>query len=66
MEDKYLNVEEVCKFLKISRSTLFKLKKEAKLPYAKLGGTLIFDRDDLIKWVDDQKVTELPQSEMQK
>lgn len=55
MEDKYLDVAGACKFLKISRATLFKLKKEGELPYIQATRSLVFDRDDLIEWMNKYK-----------
>jgi excisionase family DNA binding protein len=58
MIKKYLSVEETCEFLGIKRTKLYKLKNEGGLPYIKLGGSLKFDVEDLIKWMDSLKETD--------
>lgn len=55
MEDKYLDVKQACEFLKIGKTKLFRLKKEGKIPYIKVEGSLCFDKDDLIKFMDSHK-----------
>ncbi len=58
MIKKYLSVEETCEFLGIKRTKLYKLKNGGGLPYIKLGGSLKFDVEDLIKWMDGLKETD--------
>ncbi len=55
MEKKYLNTQEACEFLGISKATLFRLKKEGRIPFIKLGNSLKFDKDDLIKFMNNLK-----------
>lgn len=55
MEDKYLDVKGACEFLKIGKTKLFRLKKEGRIPFIKLDGSVVFDRDDLIKFMDSLK-----------
>ena len=57
MEKKYLNTDEACEFLGISRPTLYRLKKQG-LPYFKLGGSLKFDKEDLVKWIERLKTSD--------
>ena len=45
--DEYMTFGEVCKFLKISTSTLNRLKAEDKIPYRKIGGCIRFKRSEL-------------------
>lgn len=57
MEKKYLDVDETCGFLGVSRTTLYRLRKEG-LPYIQLKGSLKFDRDDLIQWMNSLKTSD--------
>lgn len=47
---QFLNTKEACELLGVSRTKLYELKKEG-LPYIKLGGSLRFDKDQVIEWV---------------
>lgn len=58
MKKRYLSVEEACEFLGIKRTKLYRLKKEGGLPYIRLGGSLKFDEEDLVKWMDSLKKTD--------
>lgn len=55
MGKKYLNVDEACEFVNMSRAKLFKLKKEGRIPYIKIDNILSFDRDDLIEFMNSHK-----------
>jgi excisionase family DNA binding protein len=52
-----LTVEDVAKFLKISKSYAYKLAESGKIPYVKLGKSLRFDKEDVIRWFEEQKKT---------
>lgn len=48
---KLLKVEEVCELLSISRTTLYRLKKEG-LPYIKINdGVIRFEEDRVLEWI---------------
>ena len=57
LHDKYgsfLNVQDLCKILKVSRFVIDRMLKKGELPAAKLGGQYRVRTDDLIKWWDEQ------------
>jgi excisionase family DNA binding protein len=54
-EEKYLDIKETSRFLKISMSTLNRLIKQNKIPSYKIGDRRLFDKDELIEWMRTQK-----------
>ena len=56
MEEDFLTVEELCKWLKISRATADRWRKEG-LPFIKQGRLVRFCKDDVMNWLKkkDQK-----------
>jgi excisionase family DNA binding protein len=55
MLEKYLNTTEAATFLKISKSTLYKLVMRKEIPYHKLGRRTLFDTDELIAFVNGDR-----------
>lgn len=55
MDKKYLSVSEACEFLGIKRTKLYLLKKEGRIPFIKIDKTLVFDKDDLVKFMESLK-----------
>lgn len=49
--DKVMTITELSKYLKISRSTLYKLAQEGKLPAQKVGRHWRFHRDSVDEWL---------------
>ena len=58
MEREIWTVEDVARFLKISKSYAYKLAELGKIPYVKLGKSLRFDKEDVIRWFEEQKKKE--------
>jgi excisionase family DNA binding protein len=54
MEKELFTEEELCKWLTISRSTLWRLRKEG-LPYIKVGNLTRYDKDDVLAWLKSQR-----------
>jgi hypothetical protein len=52
---KWLKTNEVLRLLKISPNTLQGLREKGELPYAKLGGVIYYDFDDIMKMLDNNK-----------
>ena len=52
-----LTPDEAAEFLRVSKTQLYKLRREEGLPYVKLGGRSLFKRDALVEFVNqNQKV----------
>ena len=49
--ESVLTVPEVAVYLKIPRSTVYKLRREGKLPAHKVGKHWRFMRDELYDWL---------------
>lgn len=47
--EELLTESEVLKLLRISRTTLWNLRKEGKIPYYKIGGRYRYDRDEVLR-----------------
>ena len=55
--DAVMTIEELSKYLKISRSTLYKLAQEGKLPAQKVGRHWRFHREIVDAWLKKEKPT---------
>ena len=49
--DMVMTIEELSQYLKISRSTLYKLAQEGKLPSQKVGRHWRFHREAIDRWL---------------
>lgn len=47
-----MNVEEVCRYLRIPRSSLYKLAQEGKIPCQKVGRYWRFRKETIDHWLD--------------
>jgi excisionase family DNA binding protein len=47
----YLTENQICEWLKISRSTAVRLRKEG-MPFIKLGKAVRYDKDKVQEWLD--------------
>ncbi len=52
--DNVLTIEELSVYLKIPRSTLYKLVREGKIPAQKVGRHLRFLRESIDEWMKRQ------------
>jgi excisionase family DNA binding protein len=52
--DGVWTVEDVMRFLKLSRTTIYELMDEG-LPSVKIGGSRRFDRRDIVQWWEERK-----------
>jgi excisionase family DNA binding protein len=57
-EEKYLNIKETSRFLKISISTLNRLIKQRGIPSYKIGDRRLFDREELVDWMKARRGNE--------
>ncbi len=51
--DAVMTIGELSKYLKISRSTLYKLAQEGKLPAQKVGRHWRFHKDGIDRWLTE-------------
>jgi len=52
MEKIYLTVEELAKNLKVSKKTLYNWIWLRKIPYFKVNGKILFDKNEIENWVE--------------
>lgn len=50
MENEIITVEELCSWLKVSRRTTERWRKEG-LPYMQIGRSIRFEKDLVLLWV---------------
>ena len=49
-----LSFKQACEYLGFSRTFMYKLCREKKIPHVKLGRRLIFRKSDLFYWLGNQ------------
>ncbi len=49
-----LTAEEICQYLKIPRSTLYKLISDKKIPAFRVGRHWRFKKEEIEEWVEKQ------------
>ena len=50
MKGKLLKVAEAAELLQVRKSTIYKWAHYGYIPHIKLGSSLRFDKDSLLKW----------------
>lgn len=55
MNDQILTLKEVAAYLKLAEKTAYKLAAAGKLPGFKVGGSWRFKREDIDRWIEEQK-----------
>lgn len=51
-QDEFLTVRELANWIKLSESHVYFMVNKNKIPFAKLGGKLLFERNAIRKWID--------------
>ena len=54
-----MDMKELMGFLKVKRSTIYKLREEG-LPVIHLGRVVRFDREEIIRWLKDRQSSAPP------
>ena len=55
MPDEILTLPEVAALLKVAEKTVYTMAQKAQLPAFKVRGQWRFKRDDLERWIEQQK-----------
>ena len=63
MDTNWLTVQEAAKYLKLGRSTVYRLVHEGKLPAHKFGRQWRFDAAELDEWMKSGKFASLEDEE---
>ena len=62
MDDSILTLEEVSRYLKINKATVYRMAKAGKIPAMKVGKVWRFKRAKLEAWLEHQEGEFLTQS----
>ncbi len=55
-ENRYLSVDQAQRFLGLKRSRIYYLTSTGGIPFIRVGKTLLFDTQDLQRWLEGKKV----------
>ena len=51
MEDRWLTVDDICKYLSITKDTVYKWIEQKGMPVSKIGRKWLFRKEDIDDWV---------------
>lgn len=51
----YLNADEASEFIKMKKSSIYQLVYNRKIPHCKTGKNLLFNKADLVRWIESTK-----------
>ena len=55
-KDEIFTLEEVCKYLKVSKHTLYKYTQNKRMPSFKVGKVLRFRKSSVDTWIEEREV----------
>ena len=61
LQHEYLKVPEVAKVLRIARSRAYELVAEGQIPAVRIGRSVRVPRDELDRWLADQRYLDVVQ-----
>jgi len=51
MEDRFFDVQNLAKYIHLSKSIIYRMVRTQAIPYIKLGTRTLFDRNQIDSWV---------------
>jgi excisionase family DNA binding protein len=54
MINDFLTVKELSKWIKLSNSKIYSLVHKDEIPFAKIGGKLLFDKSKISNWIESK------------
>jgi PTS system nitrogen regulatory IIA component len=57
-QEKWLTLDELAAYLKVSKSALYKMVQEGRIPGGKVGRVWRFDRAEIDRWVKSRGAQE--------
>ncbi len=51
MEDRWLTIDDICKYLSITKDTVYKWIEQKGMPASKIGRKWLFKKEDIDNWV---------------
>lgn len=63
IENKYMDTNLLSKYILISRSKIYKMVSDDRIPFHKIDNRTIFDKDEIDRWVKNNGIcdNDLPQ-----
>ncbi|CAB5682829.1 DNA-binding protein [Providencia rettgeri] len=55
MSEQIMTVKDVASYLKLNERTVYRMATSAKIPAFKVGTSWRFKREDIEKWIEEQK-----------
>ncbi len=62
-ETEFMDINEVSKFLKLKKSTIYQLVFKRGIPFHKCTKKLLFKKSELIEWVEKDRVPTIKELE---
>lgn len=56
-DDDFMNIEEASSFLGFTKSSIYGMTHERKIPHFKVGKRLYFKKADIVNWITSTKIT---------
>lgn len=53
-QPEYITVKELSEWIRLSNSKIYTLIAEKKIPHAKVGGKILFDKEKIKEWIENQ------------
>ena len=60
MIDQILTIKQVAEYLQVTEKTIYTLVQEGSLPAFKVRGQWRFKREDIDKWIEENKKKNVP------
>ena len=51
----YLDADQAAEFIKMKKSTIYQLVHKRKIPHNKTGKNLLFNKAELVRWIENSK-----------
>lgn len=58
MEDRWLTVDDVCKYLSVTKDTIYKWIETRRMPANKVGRKWMFQKSEVDEWVKSGKAAD--------
>ncbi len=55
MSEQIMTVQDVASYLKLNERTVYRMAMSVKIPAFKVGASWRFKREDIEKWIEEQK-----------
>lgn len=52
---EFITVKEVAKIIRLKPDTIYKKVGKNQMPFHKVGGKILFEKNELFEWIEGQK-----------